>query len=65
MNTPATSANMSGGLFLDLTEFGKLSTRIIAKAPQISQLQLQLTGNAGIGATTCTVTSHYANAPIG
>jgi len=65
MNTPATSANLSGSLFLDLTEFGKLSTRIIAKAPQISQLQLQLTGNAGIGATTCTVTSHYANAPIG
>jgi len=64
MGTSATVANMSGGLWIPLTEFGKLSTRIIAKAPQISQLQLQLTGSAGIGATTCTITSHYANAPI-
>lgn len=64
MGTSATVANMSGGLWIPLTEFGKLSTRIIAKAPQISQLQLQLTGNAGIAATTVTVTSHYANAPI-
>ena len=64
MGTSATVANMSGGLWIPLTEFGKLSTRIIAKAPQISQLQLQLTGNAGIAATTCTITSHYANAPI-
>lgn len=64
MGTSATVANMSGGLWIPLTEFGKLSTRIIAKAPQISQLQLQLTGNAGIAPTTCTITSHYANAPI-
>jgi len=64
MGTSATVANMNGGLWIPLTEFGKLSTRIIAKAPQISQLQLQLTGNAGIAPTTCTITSHYANAPI-
>ena len=64
MGTSATVANMSGGLWIPLTEFGKLSTRIIAKAPQISQLQLVLTGSAGIAATTVTCTSHYANAPI-
>ena len=64
IETSASTADLSGALFLKTTALGKLSTRIIAKAPQISQLQLQLTGAAGIAATTCTITSHYANAPI-
>lgn len=64
VDTSASTADMIGALFLKTTALGKLSTRIIAKAPQISQLQVQLTGAAGIAASTCTVTSHYANAPI-
>jgi hypothetical protein len=64
VETGASTADMSGALFLKTIALGKLSTRIIAKAPQISQLQLQLTTAAGIAATTCTVTSHFANAPI-
>ena len=61
----ASSSDMTGGLFLTLAGSGfgarKLTTRIIAKAPQISQLQLQLTGSA---TGTATIVSHFSNAPI-